>query len=705
MRKVYLVSKTHLDLGFTDYARKIQNRYIEQFIPQAIEIARQTNVEKKKFVWATGSWILNCALAQDDKSRAQELFDAMQRGDIVAHALPFTMHTELLDEENIRYGLEINKKIDERLGKKTVWAKMTDVPGHTRSLVPLLAEYGIKLLHIGVNGASAVPKAPPVFVWKNGDSEVVVIYEGSYGGEFRCEFVDDIIYFAHTGDNRGVANYDVAMSVYDKLCKKYPDAEVVAGGLDEMAEKLWAVRDKLPIVTAEIGDTWIHGAASDPYKSAALRELLSLKREWLADGSLLRSCKQNACEQDKRKVEEYNFVSDKLLCVAEHTWGVDIKKFFGDYNNYRKINFAEAKKADRVKDHLFPLDNLLIAINRRTGAYRKGSYKAIEESWQEQREYVADCVGGMSDNHREQAEQRLALLRPIYPISVFGKQVVFDQEYSRGEITYALNKFGGLSLRCGDEQIMRSGGFLIYQSCGIIDYNFWKKNYMRDWRKTFSWANGDFLRPNARYCNLKYDQGRWVYNAAKACVSIQKDYDLVSVELTTETRLNEELGAPRKITVQYYISDKKTRCVIEWFGKDENRLTEMMFARFYPAATAETLRYTKMNREVNPYDVLENGNRNLSAVQDYHFTCGDCKVKVTPMHNPIVGLGEGKILKFDNKFENVETEGVASVLYDNVWGTNFPLWYGENAHFETDIEIEKVNKESNIEQKSKKTDK
>ncbi|MEG2117313.1 MAG: DUF5054 domain-containing protein, partial [Clostridia bacterium] len=301
---------------------------------------------------------------------------------------------------------------------------MTDVPGHTKSLVPLLAEYGIKLLHIGVNGASAIPKAPPLFVWKNGDSEVVVIYEGSYGGEFRCEFVDDIIYFAHTGDNSGVANYATAMSVYDKLCKKYPDAEVVAGGLDEMAEKLWAVRDKLPIVTSEIGDTWIHGAASDPWKSASLRELLSLKREWLADGSLLRSCEQNACEQDKRKMEEYNFVSDKLLCVAEHTWGVDIKKFFADYNNYRKINFSEAKKADRVKDHVFPLDNLISTINRRAGVYRKGSYKAIEASWQEQREYVTDCVSGMSDEHRQQAEQCLALLRPNHPISVFGQQVV-----------------------------------------------------------------------------------------------------------------------------------------------------------------------------------------------------------------------------------------------------------------------------------------
>ncbi len=63
MKKVFVVSKTHLDLGFTDYAENIRQKYINTFIPSAINLAKQVNSDKKKcFVWTTGSWILKEAL-------------------------------------------------------------------------------------------------------------------------------------------------------------------------------------------------------------------------------------------------------------------------------------------------------------------------------------------------------------------------------------------------------------------------------------------------------------------------------------------------------------------------------------------------------------------------------------------------------------------------------------------------------------------
>jgi hypothetical protein len=39
-------------------------------------------------------------------------------------------------------------------------AKMTDVPGHTRVIIPLLAQAGVKFLHIGVNHMSGVCACP-----------------------------------------------------------------------------------------------------------------------------------------------------------------------------------------------------------------------------------------------------------------------------------------------------------------------------------------------------------------------------------------------------------------------------------------------------------------------------------------------------------------------------------------------------------------
>lgn len=48
-----------------------------------------------------------------------------------------------------------------------------------------------------------------------------------------------------------------------------------------------------------------------------------------------------------------------------------------------------------------------------------------------------------------------------------------------------------------------------------------------------------------------------------------------------------------------------------------------------------------------------------------------------------------QILEYDNKIESIEEDGISFVLYDNVWGTNFPLWYEENARFKFEIKEQK----------------
>ena len=167
MKKVIVVSKTHLDLGFTDFAETIRQNYVNQFIPNACRIAERLNSpQKKKFVWTTGSWILWQALQSPDNTLRQTVRRALERGDLANHAMPFTLHTELLDKDTLEYGLSISDAIDEITGRKTTAAKMTDVPGHTAGLVPILAKHGIRLLHIGVNGSSAIPDVPQCFLWK-----------------------------------------------------------------------------------------------------------------------------------------------------------------------------------------------------------------------------------------------------------------------------------------------------------------------------------------------------------------------------------------------------------------------------------------------------------------------------------------------------------------------------------------------------------
>ena len=98
---------------------------------------------------------------------------------------------------------------------------------------------------------------------------------------------------------------------------------------------------------------------------------------------------------------------------------------------------------------------------------------------------------------------------------------------------------------------------------------------------------------------------------------------------------------------------------------------------------------TKLGDSIDPNSVVSKGSRNLHAVQNLILKTENDNYKFTNFDNPILSPGKGKILEFDNKFEDVAKDGITYVLYDNVWGTNFPLWYEDNARFRFAIELNK----------------
>ena len=661
MKKVFVVSKTHLDLGFTDYAENIRQKYIDKFIPEAIDLAEKVNKDGKKyFVWTTGSWIIKEALKYE-KGR-EKLEKALIEGNIVPHAMPFTTHTELLDEDSLDYGLSIVDALDEMRQRKTVSAKMTDVPGHTKGIVPLLAKHGIKLLHIGVNGASALVDVPPCFLWKNGDSEVVVIYSGAYGGAFESELTEEILYFDHTLDNHGAPSPEKVLAHFDEIQKQYPGYEITAGTIDDFADVIWEVRHKLPVFEGEMGDSWIHGSATDPYKSAALRTLISLKNKWLNDGSMLRGSK------------EYKEFTDAILCIAEHTCGMDSKTWFSDYGHYLKKDFVKARKKNKVSfRHIFSdmPQSILPLVSLFDGRRKRGYYSVIEKSWTEQRAYILKAMVALDENHKAELKKALIELRPEKPVEFTANG---KREVKLGDWAVEINEKGGIGSLSykGDEIIRQNNEALVsYRSFCYKDYEFWLNNYSRDLDETAVWALGDFARPNLKIFEGKYPSGRFDYTVEKICA----EENTVKVNLVCDKRLCDELGAPRLIQVIYTLTENGVDVDVSWFGKDANRLTEAIYLNLFP--NAKDVELKKLGCTVRPDEVAFNGSRNLHAVQSVGFG----GYEIENVHSPLVSFGRGKILEFDNKLESVEKDGISFVLQNNVWGTNFPLWYENNAKF------------------------
>src|SRR5262249_7221296 len=148
-----------------------------------------------------------------------------------------------------------------------------------------LAEQGVTFLDIGVNEASTMPEVPPLFVWKSpGGQSLVVMYHHAYGGVIPVPSSDLAVALIMRGDNMGPDTGEEVSQTYATLAARFPNAQITPTNLTEIAHAVEPYRGSLPVLTNEIGDTWIHGVASDPLKLARYREVTRLRRDWLAQG-------------------------------------------------------------------------------------------------------------------------------------------------------------------------------------------------------------------------------------------------------------------------------------------------------------------------------------------------------------------------------------------------------------------------------------
>lgn len=206
IKKIHLIFKTHLDIGFTNSGDSVIKTYMNNFIPNTLNLTESLRQSKtnERYRWTTGSWLISEFLNSQDSGMKKRMENAIKNGDITWHALPFSTQTELSDSSLYDLGIQISKNLDKRFGKKTISAKMTDVPGHTRSLIPILAKNGIRFLHIGVNPASTAPDIPALFKWCAPDgSSIIVMYQQEYGDQFVLPGTDVMVDIRFTNDNLG----------------------------------------------------------------------------------------------------------------------------------------------------------------------------------------------------------------------------------------------------------------------------------------------------------------------------------------------------------------------------------------------------------------------------------------------------------------------------------------------------------------------
>ncbi len=625
--KILIIFKTHLDLGYTDLASNVEKKYMTELIPHALDLAEQTN---GKFVWTTGAWLIDRFLNLSEANR-NRMENAIRNGYISWHALPMTMHVEMMDSNLFEYGLSIAKKLDKCFGKNTIAAKSTDVPGITRAAVPYLAKAGIRLLHIGVNPFSAVPDVPSVFNWlaPSGES-ITVIYDKTYGEMLMLPGTDTMLYFAMTNDNMGPQTPEEVDAVYEELQKKYPDAEIRAGTLNEAAMLLDESNTALPVVTSEIGDTWAHGYQSDPAKQSAFR-------------AMLRYVKTLPEEERERAYS-------MLILVSEHSCGLCGIKFLNDNGNYARRDFERQRSLP--------------------------NYRYCERSWQEQRDYIAGAIAALSSEHRKEAEKITSEYMREMPVCAGRDYPLYCDmhigfEINLGRFTLSIGSDGAIYGLTLDGEVLAPScvrmfglNYSVYSTADTLRFC---EQYGKE---RLSWGYDDFAKRGLEKNDVCHTECGSLVD--RICL----DGNKLTVLSHCDSYFTEKYGCPSGFSMILTADGEQLSVDFAWHGKPASRIPEGITLTFeHPLSEGKT-GIRKLGEWIDPYDVVSHGGRSLHGT-DYGIRIGGLEIET--IDASLVSFGSG-IWCHDNVLPSNKAAAVFQ-LYNNQWNTNFPFWYGDDARF------------------------
>ena len=631
-------------------------------------------------------------------------------------------------------GVSQMRDFDQRFyGKnKTLTMSDRDVIYVTRSTVPMLVRNGIKGLTIGSNGANYPPQVPKLHLWRDlaTDTEVVVAYHpygyGGYGkstcaGPGQCgdcaEAPNGVALCTEfRTDNTGPpTSTDEIIASLDAVRAEYPKASVFASTFDAFVEDVLPVKDQLPVVTSEVGDTWMYGAPSDPLKMAQNRLIQRawedcLAKERAAGGH--GGGDESSCEWENSAA--IRNMTRFLMKAPEHTWGTPGISGWGSGDDYDKANF--------------------------TAHLNNDAYHAAASSWAEQRIFNYLAAQALVEGKHPLADvvvAELAELSSVTPVDVSGMtfhpfaagskgvtvpigaaQVTFD---ATGAISSL--QFDDLTEWASAEQPLAA---FAYQTLNDSDWKPFTYDYInghsmsggfckpgsnnytesKQWRPSLQ---GVYTRGNTAVAKMtmdpiaasKYGAPRELYlkvvqSAAQAVSSLTRSTNAPARRPTSKTGhghgsandANEVgvVGKAGKAGVASFGLDLE----LTWIGKTPTMVGESSMLTFPPApalASAEAWSLDKMGGLIDPEDVIDGGNQfnhgtwrggaqaRTAAGETFTVSSLDApnmcpQTPLFPHGNPLPAGSDGlKQLKKGSVF------GVGVNLHNNLWNTNYPLYY------------------------------
>lgn len=719
LEEVIVVSKTHFDIGYTDLASKVVDRYRTTMADQALKLVDESRElpPNQRFSWTLAGWPMAQVLwpGQTPDRRARFL-NAMREGRLVPQALPFTTHTESLDLEDLTRGLQYSVEMARVAGRPLPTdAKMTDVVSHTRATATILAQSGVKFFHIGCNEGCSRPEVPLLYWWEGPDgSRVLTMCSAAYGSSLRpppgwphkswlCMWM--------TGDNHGPPNAEEVRQLFARAGRELPGVRVRFGQMSDFGDAILQEKPELPVVRGDTPDTWIHGIGSMPVETqlahvtrpriAALESLHTVMTAWGLEAGPVAGIVREAYEN--------------TLLFGEHTWGPDVARYAGysygddwkkklEAGDYRFLleGFAQKRAyAHRAAELVSPaldqrMAKLAAAVNvpgRRVVVFNPLPWTrdaAVEIPWSGPAPVLIDAataqpaLSALAEGRLHVVARNLPALgyrtlivsgRPAAAspgVSSRGQSI--ENEFVRITLDPERGGIGSIvSRKTGREWVNTNSpyalGQYLYERFDAEGAARFTRAYVLSPTSGENISHGKPKLPSARERPYQSDSG------AAATLEIRTNDVAVTAVLTcpphgiirdqTQLRVTLYAGQPR-VDLQWSINNKTAD---PW--------PEAGWLCFPVRADRPVFRMARLGSVVDPATDLVPGSNHeifcLNGGLTIRPAGEEAAFGICPIDAQLVSLGKPGLWRYTRQFEPRSSD-VFLVLFDNVYSTNFAQW-------------------------------
>jgi len=378
--EVYLLHHSHVDIGYTHVQTEVEQKHW-QYYKQVIDLARKTAdyPAGSAFKWNVEVlWAVDSFLKQASPEEVKAFIDAVKKGWIGLDALYGNELTALCRPEELVRLVDYARMLRRRFDVKIDTAMITDVPGYTWGIVPVLAKSGVKYFSVGPNrghriGYTLSTWGDKPFYWESpsGQDKILCWVAGEGYSFFHSGRLDGgrlFDYLNRLGDSE--YPYDMIQLRYSiggdngppdpnlsdfvkKWNEKYAYPKLIVATTTEMFrefERRYA--SQVPKVRGDFTPYWEDGAGSSAAETTINREaaerLVQTETLW----AMLNPADYPA--------EQFQEAWRNVILYDEHTWGAhcSISQPESDFTMAQwKIKQAFALNADLQSRNL--LNNAL----------------------------------------------------------------------------------------------------------------------------------------------------------------------------------------------------------------------------------------------------------------------------------------------------------------------------------------------------------